>query len=234
MLSKVMILGVVGLGVALAATGGGCSSTTSASDAGAATPCAALRACCDKLAGAAKDRCLLSTTDDTSCQNSQAQYCGVDPTACTKLASCCPTLAADKQGFCETQVKTYTDDAELCQLALKDYTSCAGASVDAGTKPDTGGGGTPSCDALGACCAKLPDPAKGRCSEIVDRADDLRCGNSKDNYCRLDPAACKNLKDCCATLPAEDKSVCEFQVSNYGTDVELCGIALDKYPSCAP
>lgn len=235
MRAKIVVYGVVSLGIGLAVTSG-CSSKTAATDAGAPTDCQALRACCDKLAGSAKDRCLIAAIDDASCQNSKAQFCGLDSAACTRLTGCCPTLAADKQAACETQVKTSSGDVELCQTALKDYPSCGGAPADAGAKPDTGGGGggKPNCDALAVCCGKLPDPVKTKCTDLVDRGDDLYCENVKSNYCSLDPAACTKLQQCCATLSGEDKSTCELQLSTYGTDVELCGTALKKYPSCAP
>lgn len=104
-----------------------------------------------------------------------------------------------------------------------------GGGVDSG---GGGGGGKPNCTALAACCAKLPDPTKSKCTDLVDRDDDIYCGNVKDNYCSLDPSACTKLDACCATLSGSDKTSCELQVTTYGTDVELCGVALKSYPTC--
>lgn len=124
--------------------------------------------------------------------------------------------------------------ASIARPRRRSRSAAARPLADLHTGGGGGGGGKPSCDALSVCCAKLPDPAKGKCADLVACGDDLYCGNVKDNYCSRDPAACTKLQACCPTLSDEDKSLCEFHVSNFGTDVELCGIALKKYPSCAP
>jgi hypothetical protein len=156
------------------------------------------------------------------------------PQACTDVCACDP----------DSCKLTAENDCKAALALLQVVGKCSSAGGDAGGSDsggggndsggggsDSGGGGGADCMEMSACCAKLPEPNKTKCTDIVDKGESY-CQNYKANYCSLDPAACTKLQACCATLSGTDKSTCDLQVSTYGGDVELCGTALKQYPSC--
>jgi len=173
----------------------------------------------------------IGTFEGAPCSDVQAcdQKCACGDTKCRE--ACAITGECVKCLYGELSECLRGADAS-CTIPACSNQDGGGGGTDGGGGGVDSGGGKPNCTALAACCAKLPDPAKSKCTDLVDRDDDVYCGNSRNTYCSLDPSACTKLTACCATLSGSDKTTCELQVSTYGTDVELCGVALKSYPTC--